>query len=74
MDVYEIRGGRQELLFSGLTQAEVNDIKEWFAYTKPPGSDLKIVVRKASGVVDGLVCAGAEAESSCQDRQPCFAG
>ena len=74
MDVYAIHaGGSEEMLAAGLSQSEVNDIKEWFSYTKPLGADVKILVRKASKVLDSLTCTGAGAESLSQDRQPSLA-
>ncbi len=74
MDVYAIHaGGGEELLVAGLSRAEVNDIKEWFWYTKPLGADVKILVRNASEVLDSLVCAGTEGGSCNPEQEPSLA-
>ena len=39
---------RKELIFSGLEAAELDELREWFCYTKPMGPSIKIVATPAS--------------------------
>jgi hypothetical protein len=46
MDLFLIEADHPEkILVSGLKQGQADDLRDWFCYTKPIGSDVKIVAR-----------------------------
>ena len=50
MDIYKIQAdGSEELLASGLTRTEVEDLREWFCSTKPLGPGIQVVAKQSSG-------------------------
>ena len=64
MDLVETRpDGNEHLLASGLTAGEVNEVLDWWRYTKPFGPSVKIVVREHSGAAAGVSTAGTHDET-----------
>jgi hypothetical protein len=66
MDVFKVRpDNTEELLASGLSSHEIYELREWFSYTKPLGSDMKVVARQTSKGTPAFSvhAAGNEAES-----------
>jgi hypothetical protein len=39
----------EQLVLSGLREAELDELREWFCYTKPMGSSVKILATSTSG-------------------------
>jgi hypothetical protein len=63
MDLIEVRSdGGVQLLASGLTPGEVDQVLDWWRYTKPFGPNVRIVVR-ASGSAFGVITTGTDAET-----------
>ena len=57
MDAFKVRSdGREELLASGLNCADLEELRDWFRYTKPLDDSLRIVVRDELG---GVACFSA---------------
>jgi hypothetical protein len=49
------------LVFSGLDPAEVDQLRDWYCYTKPVGPSIRVMVHSASpGHGFGFVAAGSE--------------
>jgi hypothetical protein len=49
VDVFRIQpDGREDLVASELGPGEVEELRDWFRYTKPIGHGLKIVARPIS--------------------------
>jgi hypothetical protein len=49
MDLIEVRSdGNERLIASDLTPGEVDEVLDWWRYTKPFGANAKIVVRENS--------------------------
>jgi hypothetical protein len=49
MDVFTVQpDDTEQVLASGLDSEEVDELREWFCYTKPIGDDMKLVARPAS--------------------------
>ena len=64
MDLIEVlSNGNEQLLAAGLTPGEVDEVLDWWRYTKPLGSGVKTLVRENSGVAFRLTTAGAEVET-----------
>jgi len=66
MDVFRVRSdGAEDLLASGLSSEETDELREWFCYTKPMGHSMKIVARPTPGgdSVFSLVTAGYEPDA-----------
>jgi|KBSMisStaDraftv2_1062788.scaffolds.fasta_scaffold271576_4 hypothetical protein len=64
MDLIEARSdGNEHLIASGLTAGEVNEILDWWRYTKPFGPSVRIVVRAHSGDSVGVSTAGTHDET-----------
>jgi hypothetical protein len=64
MDLVEMRSdGNEHLLASGLTVGEVNEVLEWWRYTKPFGPSVKIVVREHSESAVGVSTIGTDVET-----------
>jgi len=48
MEVFRVRSdGAEELLKSGLSSAESDELRDWFRYTKPMEHHMKILARGA---------------------------
>jgi hypothetical protein len=52
--------GCEELLAAGLDEGELADLQDWWRYTKPFGSGVKIVVREDSHQIAVFNTAGTE--------------
>jgi len=64
MEIYRVHAdGKEELLASELDRAEVDQLREWFSYTKPLGLTDKIMARQSCEVLFCISSAGAEAEA-----------
>jgi hypothetical protein len=62
MDLIETRSdGNERLLASGLTPGEVDEVLDWWRYTKPFGPNIKILVREHSGSTFGVSTTGTAA-------------
>ena len=67
MDLVEARSdGNEQLLASGLTPGEVDEVLDWWRYTKPFGPNVKIVVRDAF-----RQCLWREHHRDRGERPPC---
>ena len=72
MDAFKVRSdGREELLASGLNSPDLEDLRDWFCYTKPLDGSMRIVVRdeaeaavRFSVVAVGHVAGPAETSSA----------
>ena len=67
MDVFKVRSdGAEDLLASGLSSGETDELREWFCYTKPMDRSMKIVARSTpQGVsIFSVVTAGYETDAS----------
>jgi len=52
MNAFKVRlDGREELLASGLDSADLEELRDWFCYTKPLDGSMRIVVRDELGAV-----------------------
>jgi hypothetical protein len=61
MDVYKVQqDGNEELLLSGVSRAEIDEVREWFSNTKPLGPGISLVVKQSSEAPYRLTSAGAE--------------
>lgn len=61
VNVFAVRdGGCEQLLGSGLDARELVDFQDWWCYTKPFGSDVKIVVREDSQTITSFSTTGTE--------------
>ena len=61
MDLIEVRSdGNEHLLASGLTPREINEVLDWWRYTKPFGPGVKIVVREQTGNAFFLSATGTD--------------
>ena len=63
MDVFRVRSdGVEEPLAAGLSPGEIEQLRDWFCYTKPLGSSMKIVTRSKaiSGACFSVLIAGHE--------------
>jgi len=64
MDVIETwSDGNEHLLASGLTVGEVNEVLDWWRYTKPFGPSVKIVVREHSESTVRVCTTGTDVET-----------
>ena len=64
MDLVEVRSdGCENLLASGLTASEVNEVLDWWRYTKPFGPSVRIVIREHPGGAVGVSTAGTHHET-----------
>jgi hypothetical protein len=71
MDICKVQpDGKEELLLSDVSPAEVDDLREWFSHTKPLGASVRLIVRQSSEVLYCMTSAGAEAEPMNTRRQP----
>ena len=65
VDVFRVGfNGSEELLASGLSSEEVDEIREWFCYTKPMERSMRIVVRSAPNSGFSVLTAGHQSELS----------
>jgi hypothetical protein len=65
MDLFETRSdGSEQVLAKGLTPSEVDDLLNWWRYTKPIGPSVKIVVRNHPGSSFGLSTTGTGLDES----------
>lgn len=65
MDLLRVRpDGAEELLASGLSSEEIDELRDWFCYTTPMASSMKIVARsiRGAGPCFSVVTAGLELE------------
>jgi hypothetical protein len=61
VDVIAVRDdGCEQLLASGLDAKELDDLQDWWRYTKPFGAGVKIVVRADSRTIAGFNTAGTQ--------------
>ena len=61
MDLLEMRAdGNEQMLASGLTPGEVDELLDWWRYTKPLGSGVKIVVKDRTGSSLGVSTTGTD--------------
>lgn len=64
MDLIETwSDGNEHLLASGLTAGEVNEVLDWWRYTKPFGPSAKIVVREHSESAVSISTTGTDGET-----------
>jgi hypothetical protein len=64
MDLIETwSDGNERLLASGLTVGEVNEVLDWWRYTKPFGPSVKIVAREHSGTAVRVSTTGTDVET-----------
>ncbi len=71
MDVFMLQhDGSQRLLATGLDWGEVIEIEEQCRYTKPFGSDIKIVVRTDIQAILGFRTTGTEPGAAGEMRHP----
>ena len=69
MDVFIVRfDGVEELLASGLSSVETDEVREWFCYTKPLGPSVKIAVGPARSALGFSVVATGQ-ELDIADRR-----
>jgi len=62
--------GSEQLLATGLSVTEVDELQEWWRYTKPFGSDIKIVVRTDFEKTASLISTGTELGLAVAVRHP----
>jgi hypothetical protein len=71
IDVFTVRDdGCEQLLASGLGARELADLQDWWRYTKPFGSGVKIVVRADSRTIAGFSTAGTEPGLAAETHHP----
>ena len=71
MDVFTVQDdGSEQLLASGLNVTEVEELQEWWRYTKRLGSDIKIVVRTDFETTASLISTGTEPGLAVAVRHP----
>jgi hypothetical protein len=64
MDLIETwSDGNEHLLASGLTAGEVNEVLDWWRYTKPFGLSVKIVAREPSESAVSVSTTGTDVET-----------
>ena len=64
MDLIEVRSdGGVQMIASGLTPGEVDQVLDWWRYTKPFGPNARIVVRD-SGSTFGVITTGTDTETN----------
>jgi hypothetical protein len=64
MDLIETwSDGNEHLLASGLTVCEVNEVLDWWRYTKPIGPSVKILVREHSESAVRVTTTGTDVET-----------
>jgi len=64
MDLIETwSDGNEHLLASGLTAGEVNEVLDWWRYTKPFGPGVKIVAREHSESAVSVSTTGTDVET-----------
>ena len=63
MDLVEARSdGNEQLLASGLTPGEVDDVLDWWRYTKPIGPSVKVLVKEDTWNALGVSTTGTDLE------------
>jgi hypothetical protein len=61
MDVFAVQDdGSEQLLAAGLDAKEVWELEEWWCYTKPFGSGIKVMVRPDCRTIPAFRTAGTE--------------
>ena len=71
IDVFAVRDdGGSELLASGLDPGELDDLQDWWRYTKPFGSGVKIVVRADSQTIGVFSTTGTESGLPAEAHHP----
>jgi hypothetical protein len=70
IDVFAVRDDGSELLASGLDPKELDDLQDWWRYTKPFGSGVKIVVRADSQTIGVFSTTGTESGVPAEAHQP----
>jgi hypothetical protein len=58
----------EELVFSELEAAELDELREWFCYTKPMGPSIKIVATPASAERAGFCVVATGTETGYVER------
>jgi hypothetical protein len=70
IDVFAVRDDGSELLASGLDPKELDDLQDWWRYTKPFGSGVKIVVRMDSQTIGVFSTTGTESGLAAEVHYP----
>jgi hypothetical protein len=71
IDVFIVRNeGCEQLLAAGLDAREAGELQEWWRYTKPLGSDVKIVVRADFRTIASFRTTGTELEVCAEVHHP----
>jgi hypothetical protein len=70
IDVFAVRDDGSELLASGLDPKELDDLQDWWRYTKPFGSGVKIVVRADSQTIGVFSSTGTEPGLAAEALHP----
>ena len=66
MQVFEVfEDGDERFLGHVLTQSELNEILDWWRYTKPFGPNVRIVVRDRARNALTVTSAGTDVSSVC---------
>jgi len=70
IDVFAVRDDGSELLASGLDSRELDDLQDWWRYTKPFGSGVKIVVRADSQTIGVFSTTGTDTGLTAEAHHP----
>ena len=71
IDVFAVRDdGCERLLASGLNAREYDDLRDWWRYTKPFGSGIKIVARENSQTIADFNTSGTEPGFAAEVNHP----
>jgi hypothetical protein len=63
MEILRVRSdGGEELLTSGLSSAESEELRDWFRYTKPMDHSMRILVRGAPDGDSAFSVTGSESD------------
>jgi hypothetical protein len=62
--------GSEQLVAHAVDPKEVDQFQDWWRYSKPFGSELKIVVRANAQKIAGFSTTGTEPGSAAEDHYP----
>jgi hypothetical protein len=62
--------GSEQLLAASVDAKEVDELQDWWRYSKPLGSGIKIVVRADSQMIASFNTAGTESGLAAEARHP----
>jgi len=62
--------GSEQLLAAAVDAKEVDELQDWWRYSKPLGSGVKIVVRGDSEMIASFSTAGTEPGLAAEARHP----